>query len=99
MGIISAVRSQLPVPASQPHPASGTSEGASVAQSIAAVAEPLRPDAVRQPDSAPASVGVQLAEVDENREPVVAARAAAEAARDAYIRASIAAGINPLPLP
>ena len=99
MGIMSAVRSQVPVPASQPHPVTAASERASVARSIAAVAEPLRPDAVRQPDIAPASVGVQLAEVDENREPVVAARAAAEAARDAYIRASIAAGVNPLPLP
>lgn len=99
MGIMSAVRSQVPLPASPPPPASPASERAPAAQSTAPVSRPERPDALRQPDSAPASVGVQLAAVDEGHDPVVAARAAAEAARDAYIRASIAAGVNPLPLP
>lgn len=99
MGIMTAVRSQVPVPASPPPPASPANERAPAAQSIPAVSQPDRPQAVRQPDGASASVGLQLAAVDDGKEPVVAARAAAEAARDAYIRASIAAGVNPLPLP
>ena len=54
---------------------------------------------MRQPDRATGTVGLQLAAVEEDHEPVVAARAAAEAARNAYIRASIAAGVSALPLP
>ena len=99
MGIMSAVRSQVPVPALPPPPASPASERAPAAQTISAVSQPDRPQAVQQPETTSGAIGVQLAAVDEGKEPVVAARVAAEAARDAYIRASIAAGVNPLPLP
>lgn len=98
MGIMSAVRSQVPVPAMQPITGTAT-ERAAMGQSVAAVAQPQHPEALRQPDSAAAAIGVQLAERDEDHDPVAAARIAAEAARDAYIRASVAAGVNPLPLP
>jgi hypothetical protein len=48
---------------------------------------------------AAAAVTARLAERDESDHPVPEARIAAEAAREAYIRASIAAGVSPLPLP
>ena len=99
MSIMSAVRSQVPVPASPPPPAHAASERIAAAQSVPAVAQPEQPQSVRQPDRATGNARVQLAAVDEEHEPVVAARAAAEAARDAYIRASIAAGVSALPLP
>jgi hypothetical protein len=46
-----------------------------------------------------AQVSVQLAEREADHHPADQARAAAIAAREAYISASIAAGMNPLPLP
>ncbi|MFP5480026.1 MAG: hypothetical protein ACLGIE_10125 [Alphaproteobacteria bacterium] len=99
MSIMSAVRSLVPVPASPPQPSNPAGERAAAAQSVSAVAQPERPQSVRQPDRATGTVGLQLAAVEEDHEPVVAARAAAEAARNAYIRASIAAGVSALPLP
>jgi hypothetical protein len=48
---------------------------------------------------AAAAVTARLAERDESDHSVPEARIAAEAAREAYIRASIAAGVSPLPLP
>jgi hypothetical protein len=44
-------------------------------------------------------VAGRLAERDESDHPAAEARVAAEAAREAYIRASRAAGVSPLPLP
>lgn len=44
-------------------------------------------------------VAVTLAERDPGDHPAAAARAASDAAREAYIRASREAGVNPLPLP
>jgi hypothetical protein len=63
------------------------------------VSEPLRKNALPQPGSAAAAVASRLAERDESDHPAPEARAAADAARAAYIKASIAAGLSPLPLP
>jgi hypothetical protein len=59
----------------------------------------MRADALRQPVETAALVTLSLAERDESDHPAAAARAASEAARDAYVRASLAAGVSPLPLP
>ena len=59
----------------------------------------MRRDAVRQSAGLAAQVAVELADRDEDQHPAAEARAVAQAARDAYIKASIAAGVNPLPLP
>jgi ribonuclease HII len=101
MGIITAVRSQVPVPApvSQPAQVAASRASAPVAETMLPVAETVRKDAVRQTDTTVAAAKMQLGNADGNSHPVAAARVAAEAARDAYIRASIAAGVNPLPLP
>jgi hypothetical protein len=63
------------------------------------VAEVQVKEAVRQPTVSTSIVPAHLAERDEASHPAAEARAAADAAREAYIRASIAAGISPLPLP
>lgn len=57
------------------------------------VAAPLRTDAIRQGEekTGPDNLPFQAVQVT--------ATAAAEAAKAAYIRARIAAGLNPLPLP
>ena len=67
--------------------------------STAPVAETQRRDAVQSPSAGTAQVSVRLAERDEGQHPAAEARAAAMAAREAYIQASIAAGISPLPMP
>jgi hypothetical protein len=59
----------------------------------------MRVDAVHQPAKLAAQVAVELADHDEDQHPATSARAAADAARAAYIKASIAAGVSPLPLP
>jgi hypothetical protein len=97
MGIMTAVRSQVPVPPALPQPPQAAADRAT--DTVRAVAEPLRKEALRQPHATAGPASLQLSAADEGHEPVVAARAAAQAARDAYIRASIAAGVNPLPLP
>jgi hypothetical protein len=63
------------------------------------VSAPERKDAPTQTAATAASVTARLAERDESRHPAAEARLAAEAARNAYIQASIAAGVSPLPLP
>lgn len=83
--------------ASQPAPERGISVPA--AKSTRPVAEPLRREAVHQPAGSAAQVAVELAERGGDRHPAAEARAAAQAAKDAYIKASIAAGVSPLPLP
>ena len=99
MESVSAVRSQLPLPApsSQATPERLTS--APAAQTQAPVAPTFLADAVRQPAKLAAQTTVELADRDEDQHPAAAARAAADAARTAYIKASIAAGVSPLPLP
>lgn len=99
MGLISAVRSQMPLPATPPQPAREDSPRAPAPQAAPATSGPIRADALRQPADAVAVVAVTLAERDPGDHPAAAARAASDAAREAYIRASRAAGINPLPLP
>ncbi len=59
----------------------------------APVAAPIRTDAVRQSEDKPGPDDLPFQAVQ------VSATAAAEAAKAAYIRARIAAGLNPLPLP
>lgn len=99
MGLITAMRAQLPVavPSAQPLPESGARQPpAGVAP---AVAETTRKDAPQQAAATAATVTARLAERDEGAHPAAAARAASEAAREAYIRASLASGVSPLPLP
>jgi hypothetical protein len=98
MGLITAVRSQMPVAAS-PAPEPPRASPRQLVETAAPVSEPQRKDAVPQPGSATAVVTARLAERDKSDHPVPDARIAAEAAREAYIRASIAAGVSPLPMP
>lgn len=98
MALISAVRSQLPLPATPPQPTQESPPRAAVGP-VPAVVNPIRADALRQPAETAALVTLSLAERDEGDHPAAAARAASEAARDAYVRASLAAGVSPLPLP
>jgi hypothetical protein len=99
MDPVTAVRLQVPTPPVAPQPAPDRPTSASAAQTSPAVAEALRLDTVRQPAVAVGIVTARLAERDEGEHPAAAARAAADAARVAYIKASIAAGVSPLPLP
>lgn len=99
MDLISAIRSQQPVqlPAAQQAPDRPVS--AAAAASSKPVAETIHRQAPQPPASAGAQVSIRLADRDDDRHPAAEARAAAQAARDAYIKASIAAGVSPLPLP
>lgn len=99
MDSVTAVRSQVPHPASGTPPVPDRLTSADAAQTPKPVAETIRSDAVRQPAALSAQVAVELADRDEDQHPATAARAAADAARAAYIKASIAAGVSPLPLP
>lgn len=99
MDSVTAIRSQVPVPASSSQPAPDRLTSAPAAQTKRPVTETIRKDAVHQPSGMAAQVAVELAEHDEDAHPATSARAAADAAREAYIKASIAAGISPLPLP
>lgn len=96
MEMMTVLRAQLPLP---PAPAP-VAEASHVIPpgTVAAVAPPLRRDALQPARIATATLQVQLAEIDEDADHATAARAAAEAARAAYIKASIAAGVSPLPL-
>mgnify|MGYP006350049719 CR=1 FL=1 len=97
MGMITSIRAPVPV-AEAPSPAAaeprpqGTTHGGAAAP----VAATQMAQAVQQTPPKPASNDAQLLEARMTAE--TSAAVAAEAARDAYIRASIAAGINPLPL-
>jgi len=99
MDLISAVRSAQPVAQAAPQPPPERAVSAPAAASTRPVGEALRRDAVHPPSAAAAQVSVELADRDRDRHPASDARAAAEAARNAYIKASIAAGLSPLPLP
>ncbi|MES2542043.1 MAG: hypothetical protein V4583_15895 [Pseudomonadota bacterium] len=97
--MISNIRASLPLadnplapPLHEPKPAGQYPSGAS-----GPVAAPLQVQAVQQPPPKPGAGDRHLVEArmaTENN-----AAAAANAAREAYIQASIAAGISPLPLP
>lgn len=97
MGLITAVRSQMPVAVAPtvPEPAAR----APVAETARPVTETERQDASQQSAASAALVATRLAERDESDHPAAEARLAANAAREAYIKASIAAGVSPLPLP
>jgi hypothetical protein len=99
MSSIPVLRSQGPALApaqpARPEPAARTP----VAAAAPPVSAPIRMDALGQIAANTAIVTTRLAERDESRHPAAEARIAAEAARKAYIKASIAAGISPLPLP
>lgn len=99
MNPISTARAQMPLPAAAAPAAVEAASRQPVAQKPRPVAEPLREDSVRQPRGSGAALRSELLDRDEGRHPAAEARQAAEAAREAYLRASRAAGINPLPLP
>lgn len=98
MVIITSIRAPVPVgevfsaPVSEARPSGVTAAG-----QAAPVAAPALAQAVQQLPSKPAANDPQLLEARMTAE--TSAAVAAEAARDAYIKASLAAGINPLPLP
>jgi len=103
MGLIPAIRSQLPV-VDAAH-ASGQGDlrstlrqpqGPSAPVSVPITAPTLL-DAVQQAPAKPAHSEVQFLAARDGSE--ASAQAKAEAARAAYISASIAAGVSPLPLP
>lgn len=98
MDSVTAVRSQVPGPASTAPPAPDPIISAPAAKTARPVTATMRKDAVQQPAGMAAQVAVELADRDQSH-PAAAARQAADAAREAYIRASIAAGLSPLPLP
>ena len=99
MGLISAVRSQVPVTAPpSPHsmPAMAKPNGPAQVQGVAPVSDIQHRTAVlaTEPKAQPEQ---HLAQT--KPDPLHPALGAAEAARRAYIRASIVAGVNPPPLP
>ena len=97
MGMMTSIRAPLPVaeappaPVAEPRPRGNPPGGAA-----APVAAPMRADAVVQVAQTSATEAQMRAAP---QVPETSAAAAAEAARAAYIKASIAAGISPLPLP
>ena len=99
MDLITAVRSQQPMPHPSQSPPVDRPVSVAAAASTAPVAETLRRDAVQSLSAGTAQVSVRLAEQDEGHHPAAEARAAAMAACGAYIPASIAAGLSPLPMP
>ena len=99
MDLISAIRSQQPVQSSLQHATADRAVSAPAAASTRAVANTLRRDAVQASSAMTGQVSVQLADRERDHHPAAEARAAAMAAREAYIQASIAAGLSPLPMP
>ncbi|OYW61321.1 MAG: hypothetical protein B7Z10_04965 [Rhodobacterales bacterium 32-66-7] len=97
MDAVTSVRSQMP--AALPLALPERVASAPAAQTAPPVVQTVRNDAVQHPSTLAAQVAVELADQDEDQHPASAARAAADAARAAYIKASIAAGVSPLPMP
>lgn len=99
MGMITSIRAPIPVGEAPPPASASDLRNPAVARPNAAqpVAETLLSDAPQQlaAKSGAAIPGLMAA----NPTNETSAAAAAEAARAAYIKASIAAGISPLPLP
>ncbi len=100
MGLIPAIRPQPPVSNGSPHTAEAapqvTAVGSAQVKGAAAVADTLHRRAVYPPEPKP---GAERHLAQPKHDPVSRAENHAEAAREAYIRASIVAGISPLPLP
>ncbi|MFM7336498.1 MAG: hypothetical protein ACKO1H_19180 [Tabrizicola sp.] len=99
MDLISAVRSTQPIQHMPQQSVADRTINAPAAASTRPVTDTQRRDAVQSPSGTLAQVSVQLADRDRDHHPAADARAAAIAAREAYIQASIAAGISPLPMP
>lgn len=99
MGMITSIRAPLPVAEAPVQPASAEPRVAGPRPSdiAAPVAGTQHAQAVQQSPPKPSATDRQLLEARTTTDH--SAAAAAEAAREAYIKASIAAGINPLPLP
>jgi hypothetical protein len=99
MTLPTAFRPLQPTLAAQPSTAAHPQPRVPLAAAAAPMSPPLQLQAPAQPGTAAASLALRLAERDERSHPAAAARAAAEDARAAYIKASRAAGVSPLPLP
>lgn len=99
MDLVLSIRSQMPLAASTTPTAPERMVSGPAAKSVRPVTETLRHEAVHQPPGSAAQVAVELADRDQGQHPAAEARATAQAAREAYIKASIAAGLSPLPLP
>ena len=97
MAMITSIRAPFPV-AETPfaHVSEQREHWASTQRATVPLAATLIPHAVQQTAPKPAANDAELLQAKMSAE--TSAAVAAEAARDAYIRASIAAGINPLPL-
>ena len=99
MGLITAVRAQMPVgdSAQQTVTPDARADQRQPAAGMAPVGETTLPDAPQQVPAKPVAVDPQFLAARDTLDS--SAAATAEAARAAYIEASIAAGISPLPLP
>ena len=98
MTLSTTLRVMLPV--TPPLPAAPEPQPrAPVAATAGAVAPPQQPLTPTQAATTAATLALRLAERDDRNHPASEARAAVEDARAAYIKASRAAGISPLPLP
>ncbi|AZL57485.1 hypothetical protein EI545_00680 [Tabrizicola piscis] len=99
MGPITSIRAQMPVtdPAPSPALADQRNDQRQPRDGIAPVSKTTLPDAPQQVPAKPAAANPHLLAARDMAE--AKAAATAEAARAAYIRASIEAGISPLPLP
>lgn len=99
MDLISAARSQQPVQQRTAPPPVERATNPAAAQSTQPVGEVMRRDSLQALSGTAAQASLALADRNSDRHPASEARAAAQAAREAYIKASIAAGLSPLPLP
>jgi hypothetical protein len=98
MGLITSIRAPLPATDTAAQPAQ-TAPRADMRQPLGRttpVSEPILRDAPQPIPAKPMAVDANLLAARDTAE--AAMTATAEAARAAYIRASVAAGINPLPL-
>jgi len=96
MGTITSIRAPVPVAETSPSPLTEPRRAGIPPTAAAAVAAPVLLQAVQQAPSKPFASDAQLLAARTTAE--TSAAEAAEAARTAYIKASIAAGISPLPL-
>ena len=99
MDPVTAIRLQAPAPSVPAQPATDRLTSAPAAQTAPPVAEAERFDAFLIKAYSAGIVVSLLVVSDLSEHPAAGARAAADAAREAYITASIAAGVSPLPLP
>jgi hypothetical protein len=95
MAMITSIRAPIPLTEVPRPPRTAEVQASPDAKPAASVpvAAPLRVGAVVQIQEKPGSTDLPLHAAQ------ISAAAAADAAKEAYIRASIAAGLNPLPLP